>query len=81
MIVKNRYGELLEFSETDDGLVFSAPDYTRFVFNEDSIFFVDPPGGPFICVGDTFLDKIVSEISNHHEDNLVHIKFKEKEEA
>lgn len=41
--------------EIDGGLKFTLPPYTRIGFEGDKLSFIDPPGGPFLQVGD-FID-------------------------
>ena len=51
----NRYGDEYTFTKQEDGTVlWEGPfDYYRHGINEDGtgLMFIDPSGGPFICVG------------------------------
>ena len=48
----NRYGDIIVFEKiNDDTVKMSGFVYYRTGYNDDSIEFVDPSGGPFITVG------------------------------
>lgn len=53
MNLKSRYGDTWELEEIDGGLKFTLPPYTRVGFDGNVLSFIDPPGGPFLQVGDT----------------------------
>lgn len=67
--IRSRYGELHEFKQlnNDEFEMVSKTDHIRIGYNHDnSISFIDPPGGPFMMVGEKvpelFKDKILKEI-------------------
>ena len=75
MVYRNRYGEL-EFEEIPDGYKLKIPPHTRLGEEiKDEIFFVDPPGGPYICLGDMFMGKKVIDL--RLEDDYIIIKLYE----
>ena len=55
--IKGRHGHSMTFYEQEDGryrveLTGECSAYTRFGFDEGPVYrFVDPPGGPFVSVG------------------------------
>lgn len=60
MNLKSRYGETWVLEETMSGLKFTLPPYTRIGFEGDNpkvLSFIDPPGGPFLQVGDLIDEK------------------------
>lgn len=77
MNIKSRYGDTWELEETDSGLKFVLPPYTRIGFDNDPkvLSFIDPPGGPFIQVGDIIEGKRISGIEDY--DSYVIIKLEE----
>lgn len=63
----NRYGLsiLLEYIKDNDWKLKIPPKNPyRIIGDNDNIRAVDPPGGPFIAVGDKIENKIVVNISN-----------------
>lgn len=77
MNIKSRYGDTWVLEEIDSGLKFVLPPYTRIGFDNDSkiLSFIDPPGGPFIQVGDIIEGKRISGIEDY--DSYVIIKLEE----
>lgn len=77
MNLRSRYGETWELEETGNGLKFILPPYTRIGFDDNPkvLSFVDPPGGPFIQIGDILEGKKVSRIEDY--DSYVIIKLEE----
>lgn len=63
----NRYGLsiLLEYIKDNDWKLKIPPKNPyRIIGDNDNIRAIDPPGGPFIAVGDKIENKIVVNISN-----------------
>lgn len=54
MILTSRYGDVWGLVKMKEGYyLWAEPEHTRVGYNDDnSICFVDPPGGPFLQVGD-----------------------------
>ena len=77
MNIKSRYGDTWVFEEIGSGLKFVLPPYTRIGFDNDQkvLSFIDPPGGPFIQVGDIIEGKRISGIEDY--DSYVIIKLEE----
>ena len=77
MNIKSRYGDTWVFEEIGSGLKFVLPPYTRIGFDNDPkvLSFIDPPGGPFIQVGDVIGEKRISRIEDY--DSYVIIKLEE----
>ena len=77
MNIKSRYGDIWVLEEIDSGLKFVLPPYTRIGFDNDPkvLSFIDPPGGPFIQVGDIIEGKRITGIENY--DSYVIIKLEE----
>ena len=77
MNIKSRCGDTWVLEEIDSGLKFVLPPYTRIGFDNDPkvLSFIDPPGGPFIQVGDIIEGKRISGIENY--DSYVIIKLEE----
>ena len=66
MEIKNRYGEIFELEEIEDGkLKFKLPPHTRVGFDNEKLAFIDPPGGPFIHVGGNLMGKKVVDIEDY----------------
>ena len=77
MNIKSRYGDTWELEEIGSRLKFVLPPYTRIGFDNDPkvLSFIDPPGGPFIQVGDIIEGKRISGIEDY--DSYVIIKLEE----
>lgn len=76
MNIKSRYGDTWVLEEIDGGLKFVLPPYTRIGFDDPKVLsFIDPPGGPFIRVGDVIEGKRISGIEDY--DSYVIIKLEE----
>lgn len=77
MNIKSRYGDTWVFEEIGSGLKFVPPPYTRIGFDNDPkvLSFIDPPGGPFIQVGDIIEGKRISGIEYY--DSYIIIKLEE----
>lgn len=63
----NRYGDKNYLEEIEPNLfkvIFESPDYIRIGFEKDnSVAFIDPPGGPMLFVGSEYIPgKIITEI-------------------
>jgi hypothetical protein len=65
MELESRYGDTWELSEVDGGLKFILPPYTRVGYDNEELFFIDPPGGPFLGIGSNLDGKVISEIEDH----------------
>lgn len=77
MNLRSRYGDTWTLEKIDGGLKFVLPPYTRIGFNEspEILDFIDPPGGPFLQVGDNIGEKKILGIEN--KDSYVIIKLEE----
>ena len=77
MNIRSRYGDTWELEEIGSGLKFVPPPHTRFGFDSDPkvLSFIDPPGGPFIQLGDVIEGKRISGIEDY--DSYVIIKLEE----
>lgn len=77
MNLRSRYGDIWTLEEIDSGLKFILPPYTRIGFkdNPEILDFIDPPGGPFLQVGDNIGEKKILGIEN--KDSYVIIKLEE----
>ena len=77
MNIKSRYRDTWVFEEIGSGLKFVPPPYTRIGFDNDPkvLSFIDPPGGPFIQVGDIIEGKRISGIEDY--DSYIIIKLEE----
>lgn len=73
----NRYGDEVYLEHVKEGiykLVFED-DYVRLGYeDDDTITFIDPPGGPFISVGGHVGDLYIERIENIDNDWLIHCK-------
>ena len=72
----NRYGDdtYLEQVEGDTYLLHADSTYIRVIYEEDKpgkIFAVDPPGGPFLNVGDHVEDMVIKEIIHKKEEGFI----------
>ena len=69
-VLDNRYGDLIQLIKQDGNVYLLDGDlsYMRIGYNDDkSIKFVDPSGGPFMCVGakwDDFTIETIIGIAN-----------------
>lgn len=83
MTLKSRNGDIWEFEEKEWGYVWkNVPEYTRFGYFSDShddICFIDPPGGPFLEVGDDIKEKEIIVHIQVNDDNSVNIYTHKKE--
>lgn len=68
MNLKSRCGDTWVLEEIDGGLKFILPPYTRIGFGDDNsdLSFIDPPGGPFLQVGDTLEGKKITGIRDYN---------------
>lgn len=82
MELQSRYGDTWILEPTEEGYLWNLPGYTRFGLfpdSEDEIYFVDPPGGPFLEIGkEIFPGEIITEFRNQDSSNLL-IKTYKKE--
>lgn len=76
MELRSRYGEFWKLEETKEGYKFVLPPYSRVGFGDSGcLCFVDPPGGPFIEVGDKLGGKTI--ISMEDRDDYILLKMEE----
>ena len=79
----NRHGDTIVFEKLDDNTIkMSGFEYFRTGYNKDEncIEFIDPAGGPFICVGmnlnnyfKTKKDIVIKAIKNTEEGTMLNV--------
>lgn len=68
MELRSRYGEIWKLEETEEGYKFVLPPYSRVGFEDSGgLCFVDPPGGPFIGVGDRLGGKTIISMEDRND--------------
>lgn len=73
MVLRSRYSEVWTLTEKDGGYLFNLPPYSRVGFNDDgSLAFIDPPGGPFLGIGDYLGEKTkITSFKDLGEDGVI----------
>lgn len=78
--LKNRYGDkyYLEFIENKTYKLVGELDYLGVTYSEDGKFIIaiDPPGGPFLCIGKKIASMIIDKINCNIDESRWEIKFK-----
>ena len=72
----SRYGDRYTLKYIDDNhYMFERIPYLRIGYDkDDTIIFIDPPGGPFINMGYRIGSKFVSKISLQDKDFIIEVK-------